>query len=139
MQLQKIANSRTGGEKTDEALGKTGGGPEGLPHSIIVTADGGEGEIALASQVEAGAGSGVSTGNSDLIGEKPAAGRASRKTLGKAKTKASGGTQPVTGAGKARKGRADQMALFAEGSPPSKASGHKGTRASKSAGSRGRT
>jgi DNA topoisomerase-6 subunit B len=32
MQLQKIANSRTGGLKTDEALGKTGGGPEGLPH-----------------------------------------------------------------------------------------------------------
>ena len=27
-----------GGLKTDEALGKTGAGPEGLPHSIIVTA-----------------------------------------------------------------------------------------------------
>jgi DNA topoisomerase-6 subunit B len=42
-QLQKIAMKRTGGEKTDELLGsKTG--PEGLPDSIIVTADGIEGD-----------------------------------------------------------------------------------------------
>lgn len=51
-QLQKIATSRTGGTKTDERLGKTGGGPEGLPHSIIVTAEGIEGETALATQIE---------------------------------------------------------------------------------------
>jgi len=44
-QLQKIASSRTGGIKTDETLGKTGAGPEGLPHSIIVTAEGIEGEV----------------------------------------------------------------------------------------------
>jgi DNA topoisomerase-6 subunit B len=43
-QLQKIASKRTGGEKTDEILGHDGGGPEGLPHSIIVTAEGTEGE-----------------------------------------------------------------------------------------------
>lgn len=43
-QLQKIALKRTGGEKTDAALGKTGEGPEGLPHSIIVTAEGVEGD-----------------------------------------------------------------------------------------------
>ena len=43
-QLQKIAAKRTGGEKTDEILGHDGGGPEGLPHSIIVTAEGPEGE-----------------------------------------------------------------------------------------------
>ena len=42
-QLQKIASKRTGGEKTDEILGHDGGGPEGLPHSIIVTAEGIEG------------------------------------------------------------------------------------------------
>src|SRR6185503_8313513 len=42
-QLQKIASKRTGGEKTDEILGHDSGGPEGLPHSIIVTADGIEG------------------------------------------------------------------------------------------------
>ena len=44
-QLQKMALRRTGGERTDEILGKKGGGPEGLPHSIIVTADGVEGEV----------------------------------------------------------------------------------------------
>jgi DNA topoisomerase-6 subunit B len=43
-QLQKIAMKRTGGEKTDELLGRDGGGPEGLPHSIIVTPEGTEGE-----------------------------------------------------------------------------------------------
>jgi DNA topoisomerase-6 subunit B len=47
-QLQKIAKSRTGGLKTDEILGKTGAGPEGLPDSIIVTAEGVEGEVAVA-------------------------------------------------------------------------------------------
>ena len=44
-QLQKIAMTRTGGEKTDEALGKSDEGPEGLPHSIIVTPEGVEGEV----------------------------------------------------------------------------------------------
>jgi len=43
-QLQKIAMRRTGGEKTDEILGYDGGGPEGLPHSIIVTPEGTAGE-----------------------------------------------------------------------------------------------
>jgi DNA topoisomerase-6 subunit B len=35
----------TGGAKTDEVLGKNGSGPEGLPHSIIVTPEGVEGEV----------------------------------------------------------------------------------------------
>jgi DNA topoisomerase VI subunit B len=42
-QLQKIASKRTGGEKTD-ALLRSKSGPEGLPDSIIVTAEGVEGE-----------------------------------------------------------------------------------------------
>ncbi len=46
-QLQKIAMKRTGGEKTDELLGKKGGGPEGLPHSIIITPEGIEGEVSV--------------------------------------------------------------------------------------------
>src|SRR5213080_961310 len=46
-QLQKIAMKRTGGEKTDELLGKKEGGPEGLPHSIIVTPNGIEGEVSV--------------------------------------------------------------------------------------------
>jgi len=50
-QLQKIAKSRTGGQKTDETLGKAGSGPEGLPHSIIVTPEGVEGEGAVGARV----------------------------------------------------------------------------------------
>jgi DNA topoisomerase-6 subunit B len=42
-QLQKIALKRTGGAKTDEILGHESG-PEGLPHSIIVTPERTEGE-----------------------------------------------------------------------------------------------
>jgi DNA topoisomerase-6 subunit B len=42
--LQEIARKRTGGSKTDEILGLSGEGPEGLPHSIIVTEQGPEGE-----------------------------------------------------------------------------------------------
>jgi len=44
-----MAAKITGGGKTDEALGKNGGGPEGLPHSIIVTPDGIEGEVPVVS------------------------------------------------------------------------------------------
>jgi DNA topoisomerase-6 subunit B len=43
-QLQKIAMKRTGGQKTNELIGNDGSGPEGLPHSIIVTPEGTEGE-----------------------------------------------------------------------------------------------
>ena len=43
-QLQKIALKRTGGAKTDEILGRDSG-PEGLPHSIVVTPEGTEGEV----------------------------------------------------------------------------------------------
>ena len=69
MQLQKIANSRTGGLKTDEALGKTDAGPEGLPHSIIVTEEGVEGEVTVASQVETDHATTASTGDADLLGD----------------------------------------------------------------------
>ncbi|TPW19003.1 MAG: DNA topoisomerase VI subunit B, partial [Elusimicrobia bacterium] len=43
-QLLEIAAKRTGGQKTDELLDRNAG-PEGLPHSIIVTPEGVEGEI----------------------------------------------------------------------------------------------
>ncbi|MFA5139021.1 MAG: DNA topoisomerase VI subunit B [Elusimicrobiota bacterium] len=42
-QLHETAMKRTGGEETDEILDK--GQPEGLPHSIIVTPEGPEGEV----------------------------------------------------------------------------------------------
>jgi DNA topoisomerase-6 subunit B len=61
-QLQRMALKRTGGQKTDELLGKNGSGPEGLPHSIIVTPEGIEGEvpglIAAASQAAPANGNG---------------------------------------------------------------------------------
>jgi DNA topoisomerase-6 subunit B len=44
-QLKQIALKRTGGTATDELLGKNGSGPTGLPHSIIVTPEGVEGEV----------------------------------------------------------------------------------------------
>ena len=66
-QLQKIAASRTGGAKTDETLGKAGGGPEGLPHSIIVTAGGVEGDVELASQGEADQSTAVPAAETDLL------------------------------------------------------------------------
>ena len=54
-QLQRIALKRTGGTRTDEILGKNSG-PEGLPHSIIVTAEGTEGEApALPEEARGGA------------------------------------------------------------------------------------
>src|SRR5262249_6373699 len=52
-QLQKIALKRTGGQKTDELLGHDGGGPEGLPHSIIVTTEGTEGDAPVLNGDEA--------------------------------------------------------------------------------------
>src|SRR3989442_8716604 len=56
-QLQKMAMKITGGEKTDELLGQNGSGPEGLPHSIIVTPEGVEGEVpAPVAEVAATAG-----------------------------------------------------------------------------------
>ena len=50
-QLQRIAAKRTGGARTDEILGREGG-PEGLPHSIIVTPDGPDGEAPALPGVE---------------------------------------------------------------------------------------
>jgi DNA topoisomerase-6 subunit B len=75
LQLQKIALKRTGGEKTNEVLGNDGSGPEGLPHSIIVTAEGTEGEAP------------VLTGNerNDLVPPEKAI-RKSMATVAKGKT-----------------------------------------------------
>jgi DNA topoisomerase-6 subunit B len=50
-QLHKIALKRTGGARTDEILGRNGG-PEGLPHSIIVTPEGTEGEAPVLPETE---------------------------------------------------------------------------------------
>jgi len=57
-QLQKIALKRTGGSRTDAILGHDSG-PEGLPHSIIVTPEGPEGEAPVLPGVEPSAGAPV--------------------------------------------------------------------------------
>ena len=49
-QLIEIAKKKTGGAKTDELVGGNSG-PEGLPHSIIVTPEGIEGEVPLELEV----------------------------------------------------------------------------------------
>ena len=108
MQLQKIANSRTGGTKTDEALGKTGGGPEGLPHSIIVTDEGIEGEVTAASQVEA-ADETAGPGESDLLGA-PAEPSAPKSRKSAHKT-----TRPHQSHTTGSRRKSDQMALFDKG------------------------
>jgi DNA topoisomerase VI subunit B len=90
-QLLKIAAKRTGGSKTDEILGRETG-PEGLPHSIIVTPEGPEGEapelpsaetasIAPAAPEAEAAASPASKGK----------GAAAKATKGKAAAKASAG------------------------------------------------
>ncbi|MEX2220249.1 MAG: DNA topoisomerase VI subunit B [Candidatus Rokuibacteriota bacterium] len=79
-QLQKIALKRTGGLRTDAILGHEGG-PEGLPHSIIVTADGPEGE----APVLPGAEPSVVAPPEEPRPEKAERGRARRKAKGKAK------------------------------------------------------
>jgi DNA topoisomerase VI subunit B len=78
-QLQKMAMKRTGGARTDEVLGMNGGGPEGLPHSIIVTPDGVEGEVPAPIGDEAPA---AATGASD---GRPKPGRATARTKPAAK------------------------------------------------------
>jgi DNA topoisomerase-6 subunit B len=47
-QLQRMAVKRTGGSRTDELLGHDSG-PEGLPHSIVVTPGAPEGDLPAAS------------------------------------------------------------------------------------------
>jgi DNA topoisomerase-6 subunit B len=103
--LQQIATSRTGGLKTDEALGKTGAGPEGLPHSIIVTAEGVEGGIDPATHVQGDASPPPAAVETDLLdGE---------QTVGK-ETKGQGenGTGGKGRSAKPSRGKAAQMALF---------------------------
>jgi DNA topoisomerase-6 subunit B len=52
-QLMKIAIHKTGGEKTDELLGRNKKDlPDELPHSIIVTPEGVEGEVPEPEQLE---------------------------------------------------------------------------------------
>jgi len=111
-QLQKIATSRTGGMKTDEALGKTGGGPEGLPDSIIVTPEGIEGEASIVVETaEALAQDAAPKADTPHVDILPIKKPIERGAKGKADAKS--GKQ-----GKAAKGKAAQLTLFS-GEPQS--------------------
>jgi DNA topoisomerase-6 subunit B len=79
-QLQKIAMKRTGGEKVDEILGYDGGGPEGLPHSIIVTAEGTEGDAPVLDVRDE-----IPTQQESLIQKVETAGAARSKSKAKSK------------------------------------------------------
>ena len=95
-QLQRMAMRRTGGERTDELLGRNGGGPEGLPHSIIVTREGVEGEVPVAiGEGRAGAASSNGAPAEEEKADKPS--RPARKRKGRG-TKAA-----VKRAGRARR------------------------------------
>jgi DNA topoisomerase VI subunit B len=97
-QLQRMAMKRTGGEKTDELLGKNGGGPEGLPHSIIVTPEGVEGDVpVLTSEATAASSNGHGA---------PEAGRAAKAddaSEAKGKTKKAARRMPRAGRTSRRK------------------------------------
>jgi len=109
-QLQKMAMRRTGGEKTDEVLGKNGSGPEGLPHSIIVTPEGVEGEVPkmIVEPLAATAanGNGHPAVEEKAVAKSTATTKATAKTTSKARAK---GRAPATGrresAGRAEHGR----------------------------------
>jgi DNA topoisomerase-6 subunit B len=102
-QLQRIALKRTGGTRTDQILGHDSG-PEGLPHSIIVTPAGPEGEAPELSGAEAVPAAEAAPPEPATDGEAPAR----------------------RGKGKARKARADKAARRATaGRAPAKASGRK--------------
>ncbi|HSN05166.1 MAG TPA: hypothetical protein VLS44_09300, partial [Nitrospira sp.] len=84
--------------KTDEALGKTGGGPEGLPDSIIVTAEGIEGAVEIAQRVEAEVPKAVEGSAADVPEQEPAAGPATGRKLktGAAKSDAQVAGKPAS-------------------------------------------
>lgn len=109
-QLHKIASSRTGGLKTDEALGKTGAGPEGLPHSIIVTAEGIEGETEIAER----------TPGTPAVPVEPAQVGPIAKAKSPVKAKRRTSDRGTTAKGVAPKVKAGQQALFVDEQPPKK-------------------
>ena len=117
-QLQKIAMKRTGGEKIDEILGYDGGGPEGLPHSIIVTPEGAEGDApVLEGRNE------VPTQEESLIQEDEPTGATRSKS--KAKSKKQPGAAKSGKAGRSKSQSDNQMSLGFEPAGASEKRGQK--------------
>ena len=84
-QLEKIAAKRTGGDKTNAILDRHSG-PEGLPHSIIVTAEGTEGEAPVLPGAEPSAVALPEEPEPETV--KPTRRKIKAKVKAKAKTKA---------------------------------------------------
>jgi DNA topoisomerase-6 subunit B len=84
-QLQKIALKRTGGAKTDQILGHDSG-PEGLPHSIIVTSEGPEGEAPVLPTGDAADAAGAAPAE-PAKAEEPQKGKAQKGKAQKGKVK----------------------------------------------------
>ncbi len=109
-QLQKIAAKRTGGPKIDEILGHDSG-PEGLPHSIIVTAEGAEGDAPeVPSMTQAAA-------------SQTAAAEPALPTLASDRASAKAKTQPVTSKAKPERGTKDKKQLALPLVKPAKQTG----------------
>jgi DNA topoisomerase-6 subunit B len=108
-QLQKIALKRTGGTRTDAILGHEGG-PEGLPHSIIVTADGPEGDAPVLP--------GAEPTEVARAAEEPRPGKAKPAT---ARGKAKGKAKSARSAKPARAARSTRPARPARVAKPTKA------------------
>jgi DNA topoisomerase-6 subunit B len=93
-QLQKIALKRTGGTRTDEILGKNRG-PEGLPHSIIVTPEGTEGEAPVLPGEPTGAASPDAGGAEPPEPEAPTSRKGKAKPARPAKSAPAGRRKPA--------------------------------------------
>ncbi len=113
-QLTKMAVKRTGGSRTDEILGKDSG-PEGLPHSIIVTEEGPEGEAPATPDDAPGAGGPAQNGHGAANGDGPDTGRPARR--GRAPARARRKAEPAESETPARR----KAASAAPGRPASPA------------------
>ncbi len=128
-QLHKVASSRTGGLKTDEALGKTGAGPEGLPHSIIVTLEGVEGEPESAQEIAA---------PTVIPRDPPSVERSEPRVPAKSpRTPGAGGRRERSRVPGTPKGKGGQQDLFVRGGPSVKKT-VPGTKPAKAPGARKR-
>ena len=105
-QLQKIAMKRTGGEKTDEILGYDGGGPEGLPHSIIVTPEGTEGDAPVIESRDE-----VPPQQEELIETESNESKPRAPRQSKTKVKAKGKAARPAHASRSKSGSSEQMSL----------------------------
>jgi DNA topoisomerase-6 subunit B len=108
-QLHKIASSRTGGIKTDETLGKTSAGPEGLPHSIIVTAEGIEGEVPPTLDVSRTVAPATEVSDGIRIEEKQPSSKLGRRQTAKTRSAKKGPAKAATVPSFAKKGSSEKQ------------------------------